>query len=170
MSRLVLWALATILLPTQKVYVGPGTSMHWVGAFAADVCPWSSISLAAFLVGLAFAASALCWMSGGHKIYCPVLKVDQIHPNFSIWDSLPDSLHIVKIMQRWKPKVFMSYAACCLQQAVQQIDLQVLEGMAAGAAGILLRLFQILSPRAELVEIGRFHWGKVRARQMKTLL
>ena len=69
-SRLVLWLLATILLPTQKVYVGPGTSMHWVGAFAADVCPWSSISLAAFLASLAFAASALCWMSGGLYVLC----------------------------------------------------------------------------------------------------
>ena len=76
-SRLVLWVLATILLPTQKVYVGPGTSMHWVGAFAADVCPWSSISLAAFLVGLAFAAFALCWKSGGLDVLCLTVCIER---------------------------------------------------------------------------------------------
>jgi hypothetical protein len=62
--RLVLWVLATILLPTQKVYGGPGTSLHWVGHFGADMCPWSSLSLLIFVMALAFAAVCLGWMSG----------------------------------------------------------------------------------------------------------
>lgn len=64
--RLVLWVAATVLLPTQKVYVGPGTSLRWAGSFGASLCPWSSISLAAFLVALAAAVAALHWMSGGN--------------------------------------------------------------------------------------------------------
>jgi hypothetical protein len=45
MLRLVLWALATLLLPTQQVYGGPGGSSYlWVRLFGFDgwvhLCTW----------------------------------------------------------------------------------------------------------------------------------
>ena len=62
--RLLLWLLSIILLPTQKVYSGPGTSLHWIDRFGASICPWNSASAIIFLISLGFAALCLSWMSG----------------------------------------------------------------------------------------------------------
>lgn len=62
--RLLLWLLSIILLPTQKVYSGPGTSLHWIDRFGASLCPLNSLSAIIFLVSLGFAALSLSWMSG----------------------------------------------------------------------------------------------------------
>jgi hypothetical protein len=62
--RLVVWALDAVLLPTQKIYDGPGTSLHWLRRFGAGQCPASTASLLAFVGALAGAALALRWMTG----------------------------------------------------------------------------------------------------------
>ena len=42
--RLVLWALAVLLLPTQQVYGGPsGSSYLWLGLFGVDRCGAGSV-------------------------------------------------------------------------------------------------------------------------------
>lgn len=63
--RLLLWALAAALLPTQHVYGGPaGSSYLWLRVFGlAPVRPWSLASLAVFSLSLAYLAAALRWMT-----------------------------------------------------------------------------------------------------------
>lgn len=62
--RLLLWLVSIVLLPTQKVYSGPGTSLHWIDRFGASLCPWNSASTMLFLISFAYAAASLLWMSG----------------------------------------------------------------------------------------------------------
>ena len=63
--RLLLWAVQLLLLPTQQVYDGPGTSWDWLGLFGEKGCSLSVVSTLLFWVGLLSAAGALRWMTGG---------------------------------------------------------------------------------------------------------
>ena len=63
--RLLLWVVQLLLLPTQQVYDGPGTSWDWLGLFGEKGCSWSVASTLLFWVGLLGAAGALRWMTGG---------------------------------------------------------------------------------------------------------
>lgn len=63
--RLLLWALAVLLLPTQQVYGGPQASSYlWLRLFGMAGCPWGLASWAAFAAFFAFAVLALRWMTG----------------------------------------------------------------------------------------------------------
>lgn len=65
--RLLLWAAATLLLPTQQVYGGPaqGGSYLWLRAFGLEARPWWGLaSLAAFCASLAYLLAAGQWMTG----------------------------------------------------------------------------------------------------------
>lgn len=71
MLRLVLWAAAAALLPTQQVYGGPGGSSYlWLRLFGVQGCPWNLASLAAFSASLAYLMAAGRWMTGGHSLTC----------------------------------------------------------------------------------------------------
>ncbi|KAK9803983.1 hypothetical protein WJX72_010372 [[Myrmecia] bisecta] len=61
--RICLWVLETLLLPSQQVWDGPGTSLHWLRMFGVGKCPLSSASHLAFLACWALAALSLRWMS-----------------------------------------------------------------------------------------------------------
>lgn len=64
MLRLVLWALATLLLPTQQVYGGPGGSSYlWLRLFGVERCPWSLASLISFSLSIAYLMLSLRWMT-----------------------------------------------------------------------------------------------------------
>lgn len=63
--RLLLWVVQLLLLPTQQVYDGPGTSWDWLGLFGEKGCSLSMVSTLLFWVGLLSAAGALRWMTGG---------------------------------------------------------------------------------------------------------
>ena len=54
-ARLGLWGLQMALLPTQKVWDGPGTSLHWLAMFGAGACPFNILSLTLFLACFAAA-------------------------------------------------------------------------------------------------------------------
>lgn len=75
MLRLVLWAAAAALLPTQQVYGGPGGSSYlWLRLFGVQGCPWNLASLAAFSASLAYLMAAGRWMTGGPlRFRCCVL-------------------------------------------------------------------------------------------------
>lgn len=62
--RLLLWVVQLLLLPTQQVYDGPGTSWDWLGLFGEKGCSLSMVSTLLFWVGLLSAAGALRWMTG----------------------------------------------------------------------------------------------------------
>ena len=47
--RLGLWLVLVLLLPTQKVWDGPGTSMHWMTMFGAGSGPVSTASVLLFM-------------------------------------------------------------------------------------------------------------------------
>ena len=55
--RLALWSLQVALLPTQKVWDGPGTSWHWLAMFGAGTCPINIASLLFFLASFAAAGA-----------------------------------------------------------------------------------------------------------------
>lgn len=55
--RLGVWGVQVGLLPTQTVWDGPGTSLRWVGMFAAGTCPASTLSLTLFLAAFALAGA-----------------------------------------------------------------------------------------------------------------
>ena len=67
--RLFLWLAELILLPSQKIWDGPGTSWDWLRIFGAQGCHAGMISSALFWLGTASAVVALCWMTG-QPIFC----------------------------------------------------------------------------------------------------
>lgn len=58
--RLSLWGLLVVLLPTQKVWDGPGTSLHWLTMFGAGACPASIASVLLFLTSFGCAGECRC--------------------------------------------------------------------------------------------------------------
>ncbi|KAK9864087.1 hypothetical protein WJX84_002864 [Apatococcus fuscideae] len=64
MLRSLLWLVQVVLLPTQSVWQGPGTSYAWLHMFHVESCPWSSISHATFALSFLLAACSLSWMTG----------------------------------------------------------------------------------------------------------
>ena len=62
--RLLLWLAELILLPSQKIWDGPGTSWDWLRIFGAQGCHAGMVSSILFWLGTASAVLALCWMTG----------------------------------------------------------------------------------------------------------
>ena len=62
--RLLLWLAELILLPSQKIWDGPGTSWEWLRIFGADGCHAGVLSSVLFWLGALAAALALSWMTG----------------------------------------------------------------------------------------------------------
>lgn len=62
--RLLLWLAELVLLPSQKIWDGPGTSWDWLRIFGAQDCHAGMLSSILFWLGTASAVLALCWMTG----------------------------------------------------------------------------------------------------------
>ena len=62
--RLLLWMAKLILLPSQKIWDGPGASWDWLRIFGAAGCHAGVLSSVLFWLGAASAALALSWMTG----------------------------------------------------------------------------------------------------------
>lgn len=62
--RLLLWLAELLLLPSQKIWDGPGTSWDWLRIFGAQGCHAGMLSSILFWLGTASAVLALCWMTG----------------------------------------------------------------------------------------------------------
>ena len=77
--RLLLWLAELVLLPSQKIWDGPGTSWDWLRIFGAQGCQAGVLSSILFWLGTASAASALCWMTGELLIYFSLIYFLQMH-------------------------------------------------------------------------------------------
>lgn len=62
--RLVLWLMELILLPSQKIWDGPGTAWDWLSIFGTGHCHAGMLSGCLFWLAAAGAVSALCWTTG----------------------------------------------------------------------------------------------------------
>ena len=72
--RLLVWLAELILLPSQQIWDGPGTSWDWLRIFGAQGCHAGMVSSILFWLGTASAVLALCWMTGQPILYLYSLR------------------------------------------------------------------------------------------------
>lgn len=132
-ARLALWALALLLLPSQKVYGGSAepSSYLWLRLFGVEDCPWGLASWLAFAAAAAYAAAALCWMTGSRRAALPP------------WSAQRSLL--LAVLSSSQPR------------EIKHLALPPLPPL----AGVILDLFCELNPRLARPQLETFHWAKL---------
>ena len=99
--RVLCWLLLLALLPTQKIYSGPGTSLDWTELFAIKFSLWNSGSLLLFVLSFAFSAACLRWMSGKAFGFHNLIKINP--PQALSWETC---CHLTYTLSRFKQHFF----------------------------------------------------------------
>ena len=78
--RSMMWIAELVLLPSQEIWDGPGTSWDWLRIFGSQDCFAGMLSSMLFWMGAASAVLALSWMSGQALLWKDAAV---IHPSFA---------------------------------------------------------------------------------------